>query len=309
MLELTRIAFQGAPDYLKYFIYSGGLVGVVGLVTAGVFGARGEKNQALITVLCTMGFFLVISLVVSKIVSQVIQSAVPAQAAIVPAPAPPVPADSLQVLWSRPVPKFPLDAKIRGEITKALEDIRLAAFAWLKDSTHCPKDQQPESLEKIRANIFFPGYREPPPGESCVLAMSEGCRSGMEGHPDADITFRPGQGLAGIVFIKEEQRKALTSQGPQGEHHFESVHYLTPEQQKKLHPELRWVISFPLKVKEHEGDRTTAGVLGVDGLAHQPSETALDLLMANLWKLVGPLTDKIDTLPKSRVLVGYRKDA
>lgn len=305
LIELTRVAYAAAPDYLKYPIFASGIIGLLVFAIGARFAYKGETNPALIAIGLAMLFYVANSLILLKVVKGIAPTSVPS-AEIAPAALKPVGCYEGDVVWSRLVPKFPLQQNVLSEVGTALEELRTAAFTWLKDN--CPEDQQPKKSQHIRANLFFPGYiKQPPPGDSCVLSIPQGCSSGMEGHPDREIKFRPGQGLAGIVFVEQEERWAVTLKESSG-HHFESIHNLTEEQQKALHPDLRWIVAFPILV--HEGAKLkAAGVLGVDGLGHQPEEEKLKLLMAKLLSRVVKLREILDTLPKSQVLVGFREDA
>ena len=303
LVKLTQTAYLAAPDYLKYFIFGSGIVGLLVLAAGVYFGSKDHAPEALIALLAAMAFFIINGLILFFVFKRVVP--LPASPPSSPSLAEEEVGSRLRIVWSRLAPKLPLDERTQGEITRELEDIRNKAFTWLQDN--CPADQRPKKSEQIRANVFFPG-REPPPGDSCMLAIPVGLSLGMDKHPDCDITFRPEQGLAGIVFVQQEKKWAVTLQDTSGQHHFDSIHNLTEEQQRKLHPELRWIVSFPLLVRDGD-DKKAAGVLGVDGLGHQPDGEKLNDLLGALLPRVERLADRLGKLPMSRVLVGFREDA
>lgn len=200
--------------------------------------------------------------------------------------------------WTRNIPKLPLPDDESRELGAALEDICTAAFRWLAQR----RSDIPLRPEQIRANIFLPDYTRPDAGMAFTLYMPDGLRFGMDHHPDEKITFRPGQGLTGLVFVKQQGRIAQTIETNAGRHEFDEVYHLTAEHKKEIHPDLRWIVSFPLTIPEGDKRKAT-GVLNVDGLVHQFSEDDLDLLAGWLAAKVGAVADKTSLLPMVRVSI------
>jgi hypothetical protein len=77
---------------------------------------------------------------------------------------------------------------------------------------------------------------------------------------------------------------------------------LSKQQESVIHPDLKWVISFPLKVSDGETQRTM-GVLNVDGLAHDLTKEQIDALGGAVVMKVYAFSLKLDTLSKSRVSI------
>lgn len=202
--------------------------------------------------------------------------------------------------WSRLLLKLPLEVDDCRDLGRELEVIRDAAFAWLSGRPGGRSLRR----EQVRANIFFPDYNRPEAGIAFLLYMPDGLRIGMDGHPDEKITFHPGQGATGTVFARQEWCIAQTFETAEGGQEFEEVYRLTPELKRTLHPELRWVVSFPLAISDQEIDRKrAAGVLNVDGLSHQFKKDDLNQLVAVLSAKVSTVADKIAKLPTVRVSI------
>jgi hypothetical protein len=180
-----------------------------------------------------------------------------------------------------------------------LKNIRNDAFGWLTRKRSDINLRQ----EQVRANIFLPDYTKPESGVAFKLLMPDGLRVGMDGHPDEHLVFRPGQGLTGLVFMRQELLRARTVQTPEGKHEFDEIYHLTAEHKREINPELRWIVSFPLKILCEDGKRKTAGVLNVDGLTHQFEDEDLNELAGYLLEGVSAVSDKIAKLPKVRVAI------
>ena len=69
-----------------------------------------------------------------------------------------------------------------------------------------------------------------------------------------------------------------------------------------IHPDLQWIISFPLKVTDGQTQRTM-GVLNVDGLKHDLEKDQIEALMGALMLKVLAFSLKLDKLAKSRVTI------
>lgn len=200
--------------------------------------------------------------------------------------------------WVRVVPRWPISEDAARELRRKLEDIRNAAVTWL--------DRRRPDLQlttrHVRANVFLPDYTKTASGDVCELFMPEKLRVGMEGHPDERIRFRPRQGLTGIVFIEQKQRYAQTFETREGQHDWEDIYELTEEQKHTIHPELRWIVSFPLRIS-NEGQKRAGGVLNVDGLVHELSRDDLQLLMGELLLRAALFADTLGELPRTRVTI------
>lgn len=109
LLELTRTAYQAAPDYLKYFIFGGGIVGLLASATGAGLLIEHQVKEALVALLAAMAFFLANGWILVFVFKHVVPSSIPAEGM-----------DSQQL-----VPVFPVEEKIQGEITGEPEKIRI----------------------------------------------------------------------------------------------------------------------------------------------------------------------------------------
>jgi hypothetical protein len=141
----------------------------------------------------------------------------------------------------------------RDRMFQLLEEARRLVFDTLRQKQRALEDGQ------VRANIFFPEYRS---GGSYLLKIRPGLHIQMSG-AELGITLKAGQGLTGKVFQTGEPRVAQrVMTEPTG---WELVYRITPDLAEIIHPELRWIVSMPLK---GAGNRPI-GVMNIDGLTHQ----------------------------------------
>jgi hypothetical protein len=200
--------------------------------------------------------------------------------------------------WSRLLLKLPMPVDKVDELRNYLENVQQAAFAWLKGR----RSDVSLQLNEIRANIFLADYGKADSRAPFVLFIPDRLRIGMNDHPDKDIRFRPGQGLTGRAFIEPDRKFAKTSETTPGHHIFDEVYELTDEQKRMVHPDLRWIVSFPLNVLDGV-KRKPVGVLNVDGLKHQYTDDDLNLLWGNLSPQVQTITDALMGLPTVRIKI------
>jgi len=74
-------------------------------------------------------------------------------------------------------------------------------------------------------------------------------------------------------------------------------HCLTDSQKRTIHPDLKWVISFPLTF--NDGTRFRAmGVLNVDGLIYELEEDHLAILLGELTSKVAAISGLLAQNPK-----------
>ncbi len=205
----------------------------------------------------------------------------------------------MEPTWSRAVLKLPLPDKKIDELVEALGSIRDAAILWLRKR----RTDIDLKEEQVRANIFLADYQQADVRAPFHLFMPERLRLNMAGHPDANIRFRPGQGLTGVVFFENGLKYAQTIATPTG-HQFDEVYQLTKEQKESLHPQLRWIASLALNITPPEGGpRKAVGVLNVDGLTHLYNPDDLNLLLAALTLKVAAVSDKLAGLPMARIVL------
>ena len=178
--------------------------------------------------------------------------------------------------WSRWVVKVPIKQEALEELTRKLQTVRDLAEKEYYDSLgrQMPPTGQSDS-DRVRVNIFLPDTQNVVYGEPCSLIIPEGLHCGMKNPNERHIRFRPGQGVTGKVFTLQQPIGTFRKKETQdwewvylegksriGDEGFE----LTQRQMHLIDKNLRWIVSFPLKVGVN-GDRHTAGVLNVDGLS------------------------------------------
>lgn len=102
----------------------------------------------------------------------------------------------------------------------------------------------------IRANLFVPFRDE--------LMIPDGAHHNMDGHPDLSIRIPFGMGSTGRAFKYRTHHIAIFK-----EHWGDDT--LPGELLRKVHPELKWIVSIPLCDPDDGG---VFGVMNVDGLLH-----------------------------------------
>jgi hypothetical protein len=291
--EITLKALEGSPAWLKGFIFIPALAGLITFILGVVLAVRGQDAYAFGLVLAALVFFGVESFLVYRTVSRVLMQAQEQ----------PIRPIGSHAVWSRVVPKWPLPSDKVDELAAELENIRNHAFLWLQ-SSQCAQALQ---ANEVRANVFLPDYTKPSPGDACTLVMPDRLRVGMDGDPDEHISFRPLQGLTGLVFARKGRKFAKTFETSEGAHEFEDYYQLTEKQKQMIHPGLRWIVSFPLSVP---GDRMSnaMGVLNVDGLNHQLSNNDLKLLWGELSTRVADFAGQLAHTPKVRITISLEEE-
>lgn len=174
-------------------------------------------------------------------------------------------------VWSRTVAKLPLTIKAAEDLAELLETIRMQAYRLLK--AHEPK----LANRQVRANVFLPDYRAPSGGRAYLLFMPEDFRKQMNHAPEWEIRFGTGQGAAGLAFETGQQR--ISRKLARGKGEWESTFQLTDELKKKVHKDLAWIVSLPLKDPASD---LTLGVLNIDGLDYQFSDEILSGIALSL---------------------------
>jgi hypothetical protein len=203
----------------------------------------------------------------------------------------------IHVTWSRRLPRMPIPQESLERLKRDIQEVRNQAFVWLSQRN------LPMHIEDVRANVFVPNYADAASCDVCTLKINPELQAGMDGHPDLGISFRPGQGLTGNVFSCSTPKIAKTFISKGGTHEFEEWHQLTDAHKKMSHPELRWIISFPLSTPHEKGVRRCSAVLNVDGLRHELAVDLLELLCATLVPRVTELSDTIAALPSMMVRI------
>lgn len=165
---------------------------------------------------------------------------------------------------------------VREQARKVLEEARTTAYEFLK--TKNPG----LALAQIRANIFFPEYGESGKANDYKLKIFPGLHINMDRPREREISFEPGQGATGNVFKSGQSRvtqRLGANEVQSGGGGWDLVFNITDELAAIIHPELKWIISMPLKGE----DGKPIGVMNVDGLTHE-------FIVDVLYDCVGKLT-------------------
>ena len=152
-----------------------------------------------------------------------------------------------------------LSAVVSNRVRTMLEDFRKQAHAFLKTKDPTLSDNE------VRANIFFPEYGKSQKWDDYVLKIRPGLHIKME-EPEIGIILHPGQGVTDKVFQTGEAQtaKRMKSDSAVGGD-WDKVYHITDELAAKIHPDLKWIISMPIKGQTGQ----CIGVMNVDGLVHE----------------------------------------
>ncbi|MBA7648687.1 hypothetical protein ES703_56475 [subsurface metagenome] len=165
----------------------------------------------------------------------------------------------------QPLPTFKFE-----KLRTMLEETRKVAFEFLKSKS-------PElSDDDVRANIFYPEYDSSGKPDKYTLKIYPGLHCKMDYGPELQITFKPEQGATGRVFASEKACVAQRLSSDSGD--WDDTFNVTDDLAKIIHPDLKWVISMPLKGTGNK----PIGVMNVDGLKHHFPIDALYECMVKL---------------------------
>lgn len=147
------------------------------------------------------------------------------------------------------------------------------------------------SLARIRANLFIP--------IEGILRIPNGASVNMDDHPDISIQIPIGMGATGRVFTDLKSRDPYIAifNGNWGKN------TLPKEELNKVHPELKWIMSFPLT---DPVDGRLFGVMNVDGLYDKLDYNFIDnekgqQLLVDLESCADVLSGKLCTLEHGRM--------
>lgn len=166
--------------------------------------------------------------------------------------------------WRRTVPKYPIHPTALDEMSPLLEHIRHSSFNCLHPMNASLQDRQ------IRANVFLADYSKAKDGIAFELFMPNDLRKNMNHPPEWLLRFNPGQGATGCVFVEGDQR--VTRRLPNEEGQWESVFKMSDELKEKVHKDLKWIVSLPLKDR---ASQSTLAVLNIDGLDYDFTDEQL----------------------------------
>jgi hypothetical protein len=199
-------------------------------------------------------------------------------------------------VWTRLVPRLPIDRGVLDELATLLEQIRGVAFEHLKKL-------QPELEDrKIRANVFLPNYRDAQQGLPCVLFMPTELRIHMNYPPEWRLRLAPGQGLTGVVYSSGDQ--GIAKRLAQAEGEWDEIYQLSDAQKASLHRDLKWIISMPLKDPANEN---TLGVLNIDGLVHDFEYDTLSRVMTSLVQNTYAFAVRLSQQPQVKLTIRWEE--
>lgn len=221
--------------------------------------------------------------------------------------------DSGRHEFAQSVPGFLLDDYIVGAHSETHNSMKFERWARFIAYPHLPEDilrkvvtelqafrQEAASIlghppERVRANLFAP--------IDGALRILPGAVDNMTHAPEFDLRIEPGHGASGNAFstgsacMVVKRGAAWTGQ------------HLPGDELAKIHPDLRWVLSLPVK---SEARGMVVGVINVDGLDNVPAilqdssstecQAAIVALHGGMLKRFGPSLDAAfrgDPLPET----------
>jgi hypothetical protein len=208
--------------------------------------------------------------------------------------------------WTRVVPMIPIKEVLLEQIHEKLENIRSLAYEKIEGfdvNAHTIK------REYVRANIFLPDTGAVVTEGICELYIPKKLHVGMDPENDADrdrcerernIRFKPNQGAAGVAFMETNTELARAVKIDTARYTWAEKYSLTESQKRAIHPELKWVISFPMTFNDG-GNFRAMGVLNVDGLIRELAEDQLKILMGELSLKVMTISGLLAQNEKCRI--------
>lgn len=149
-----------------------------------------------------------------------------------------------------------LTDQVRSSVRELLHELRRKAFDFLYA-------RYPEICDDdIRVNVFTPTFKLPHDSQTTLLGIYPGLHEKMDCDDELSITFsisHPEEGATGKAFVSGKSYVARYKENNWGPG-FE----MRKEHKDRVHPELSFVISMPVKNLNQE----TIAVLNVDGLHH-----------------------------------------
>ena len=307
--------------------------GIRGMVLAAMKGSSGPVKVAVVALVAIASIGLVGAIILAKIESlyalYVILSCLVALlvAAVLiigslcrfAAERSPLRSDEAEVTiepsWERLVPHLPIREVALNEMSERLEGIRDAAVIYIQTKLK-HGDVDPKS---VRVNIFLPDTNNLSAEGVCELCIPKKLHVGMEAD-DADdekerkraerereIRFWPNHGITGVVFVEQKAQPAIAEQASSGTYEWPAKFQLTQRQRDTIHPDLRWIASFPMKT-ERDGATRTMGVLNVDGIGFDLGNTEVQGLIGKLIEKIGPISGLLGKEPMQNLII-YLEDA
>lgn len=272
MGDLAAIVMEDAPSWAKLLTFIVLCVLVVVIVAvAGIGGLSGTQTYWLS--LAALGLFLVALLTI--FVKQFQKKG--------------------KTVRDHPkVPVQPLPAAESSVLSDLLGEIRDKAFEYLDTDAKIDRIQN----DDVRANVFLFDNRTKSGTDVCTLYMPEDLRKNMLRPKEWELRFKTGQGVTGLVYDLGHHRITHRLSGDRRE--WEKEFKLNRKQIASIHPELKWIVSFPIKVP---GVENVWGVLNVDGLKKDIVDETLEKMCSEA--LQGNVTSfavAISQAPSMRIL-------
>lgn len=275
IFPLITTAMRGAPAWARVLLAMIGVAAIVAVAASTALMAAGQGKLAFwVLVLAYVFFCLALGVLLRLALALVTLGS--------------------QVLWSRTMPRQPLD---RGDeyqtIAQKIEDLRNRALIWVEEHGVAV------TIEMVRGHLFLPDYGQAATDGVCELFMPAEFTTGKE-----LLRLRPGDGVAGFTY-STEQPQVVCIPLKDGTPQMPKQYRYTADQLEVRPAGLRWVLTFPLKLPPQKAQKSgsTIGVLTLTGLSHELTEDQLNGLVGHLLAHVIAFAALVGKLPLVRLSV------
>jgi hypothetical protein len=188
----------------------------------------------------------------------------------------------------RHVPSYPIETGLRHDLSQGLREIQEDAVNALKASGIAIP------AAKVRANIFLLAQvRGGKADGRWRLVLHPDLSVNMTHMPELDLQFEIGQGATGLAYRDGGYILTKRLKSPKGD--WERKFKMTPDLDKRIHRDLKWIVSMPLVMKD---TYDAVGVLNIDGLVEINDEDILH----NIAMVV---KEKVDIIAETVALEPY----
>lgn len=265
-VKITLAAFEEAPPWLKIF----GIAMAFASISAVLFGFgfffSGAPSYALISLFLAIGLLVLVVIIMRPTIPNA-----PSTLSLIPQD---------KILFSHVVIKI-TETKSLTPLGNDIEEIRLACLEKIRNL-------HPElgvENNAIRGNVFMPDFHSAGRhGCAFHLYMPAELRREMNYVKEHGIILLPGDGVTGTVFIEGSQKIVAQDEFP-----------LRDIYKKDLHPDLKWVISTPMKSLN---GATVLAVLNIDVLRYELKEGDFQVLGPLINGMIRKLEEKFDKFEK-----------
>jgi hypothetical protein len=240
--EIAALAMAGAEPWQKIIVYLCYGIILLALVYLCIPPYATDKFKALV---------LVVLLLIVTVYFVIVQYRKLSTTAEIP-----------HSLPSQTPPPPPKTIRLSSVVSK---DLRAVLAGFRKEAHAFLNTKNPNLLdENVRANIFFPEYGKLQQWDDYVLKIRPGLHLNME-EPETGIILHPGQGVTDRVFQTGEPQVAKRLKPDSARRSdWDSVYQITDEVAAIIHPDLKSIISMPIKGQAGQ----YIGVMNLDGLIH-----------------------------------------